>query len=294
MERGYRSTDGQHARVVPKGQGGAADAARMIDAIAQIADRRGTELVAMPFGDPSLPALTRAALGTQIGVLMQRGHRDVSDVLGVEPAAQIVRPPLSQIEAASAARAARSGARILLVDGGRIPPPSGLKFSPPPDAPVIAGARDDQRGAPRPDARARHPDVDRGTDPGRARAVPAGSQVRARRARHHLPRDPRHAPSRRGRAVSGTDAGRPRLPPRLREARRRLALAPSDEPDGAGPLDLERPRPRPALAAGRPDVPRGLRGTVRRRRATPSTASSRRCAARTPWRSASATICCCP
>jgi hypothetical protein len=95
----------------------------------------------MPFGDPSLPALTRAALGAQIGILMQRGHRDVSDVLGTEPAAQIFRPPLSQIEAASAARVARGGARILLVDGGRIPPPEGLKFSPPPDAPVVAGTR---------------------------------------------------------------------------------------------------------------------------------------------------------
>jgi hypothetical protein len=141
MARGYRLTDGQHTRVVPKGQGGAADAARMIDALAQVAGRRGTEVVAMPFGDPALPALTRAALGAQIGLLMQRGHRDVADVLGTEPAAQIVRPPLSQIESASAARVARSGGRILLVDGGRIPPPEGLKFSPPPDSPVAAGTR---------------------------------------------------------------------------------------------------------------------------------------------------------
>src|SRR4029077_20417811 len=97
MARGYRVTDGQHTHVVPKGQGGAADAAHMIDALAEVAGRRGTELAPMPFGDPSLPALTRAALGAQIGILMQRGHRDVSDVLGVDPATQIARPPLSQI-----------------------------------------------------------------------------------------------------------------------------------------------------------------------------------------------------
>ncbi len=141
MERGYRTTDGQRVRVIPKGQGPSADAGRMIDDIAQIAGRKGTQLTAMPFGDPSLPALMRAGLGLQIEGLMQRGQRDMSDVLGVDPSAHVLRPPLSQIDAASAARAARSGARILLVDGGRIPPPSGLKFSPPPDAPVVAGTR---------------------------------------------------------------------------------------------------------------------------------------------------------
>jgi Family of unknown function (DUF6049) len=141
MAQGYRASDGQRVRVVPKGQGSSADAARMIDAIAQIAGRKGTQPATMPFGDPSLPALTRAGLGLQIGALVQRGQRDMSDVLGVDPSAHVLRPPLSQIDAASAARAARSGARILLVDGGRIPPPPGLKFSPPPDAPVVAGTR---------------------------------------------------------------------------------------------------------------------------------------------------------
>jgi hypothetical protein len=141
MERGYRATDGHRVRVVPKGQGSAADAARMVDAIAEIAGRKGTQLVAMPFGDPSLPALPRAGLGPQIGVLMQRGQRDASDVLGVAPSVHILRPPLSQIEAISAGRAARARARILLMDAGRIPPPPGLKFSPPPDAPVLAGTR---------------------------------------------------------------------------------------------------------------------------------------------------------
>jgi hypothetical protein len=141
MERGYRAVDGQRRRVVSKGQGSSADAARMIGDIARIASRKGTKVVAMPFGDPSLPALPRAGLGQQIGVLTERGQRDVSDVLGVDPSAHLLRPPLSQIDPASAGRAARSGARILLVDGGTIPPPPGLKFSPPPDAPFVAGTR---------------------------------------------------------------------------------------------------------------------------------------------------------
>jgi hypothetical protein len=141
MARGYRAIDGQRVRVVPKGQGGSADAARMITAIAQLGKRKGTQMSAMPFGDPSLPALSRAGLGTQVGVLMQRGQREVSDVLGVQPALHVLRPPQSQIDTPSAGRAARGGARVLTVDGGQIPPPPGLKFSPPPDAPVVAGAR---------------------------------------------------------------------------------------------------------------------------------------------------------
>jgi hypothetical protein len=141
MEGGYRSVDGQHERTVPKGQGSSADAARMIDDLAQVAGRKGTQVVAMPFGDPSLPSLPRAGLGLQTGVLMQRGQRDLVDVLGVQPSAHLLRPPLSQIDPASAARAARAGARTLLLDGGKIPPPTGLKFSPPPTAPVVAGTR---------------------------------------------------------------------------------------------------------------------------------------------------------
>src|SRR5262249_23717056 len=58
MERGYRATDGQRVRVVPKGQGSSADAARMVTAISQLGGRKGTQMAAMPFGDPSLPALS--------------------------------------------------------------------------------------------------------------------------------------------------------------------------------------------------------------------------------------------
>jgi hypothetical protein len=141
MANGYRVHDGQRVRVVPPGQGGAADAARLLDAIRQVAARKATEVVALPYGDPSLPALAHAGLGDQIGPLTQRGRRAVGEALQVTPSTTVVRPPFSQIEPASAARAARGGGRILLVDGGRVPPPPGLKFSPPPLATVNAGSR---------------------------------------------------------------------------------------------------------------------------------------------------------
>jgi hypothetical protein len=141
MAAGYRSRDGQKTTTVPKGQGGAADAERVLGALRQVVTRKGTEVVALPYGDPSLPALAHAGLGDQIGPLQQRGRRAVAGALGVTPSTTVVRPPFSQVEPASAARLARGGGRVLLLDGGRIPPPAGLKFSPPPVAGVTAGAR---------------------------------------------------------------------------------------------------------------------------------------------------------
>jgi hypothetical protein len=141
MAGGYRVHDGSRTATFARGEAGAADAARLLEALRGIAARKSTEVVALPFGDPSLPALAHAGLGQQIGPLLQRGRRAVGEALGRAPVASVVRPPLSQLEPASAARVARAGARTLLLDGSIVPPPSGLKFSPPPVAPVIAGGR---------------------------------------------------------------------------------------------------------------------------------------------------------
>jgi hypothetical protein len=151
MANGYRVHDGQRIRVVPAGQGAAADASRVLDALRQVASRKATEVVAMPYGDPSLPALAHAGLGEQIGPLTQRGRRVIADALGVTPSTTVARPPFSQIETAAAARVARGGTRLLLLDGGHVPPPSGLKFSPPPVASVSAGARTMAAVVPDPD-----------------------------------------------------------------------------------------------------------------------------------------------
>src|SRR5439155_816925 len=48
---------------------------------------------------------------------------------------------ISPVRTAELRLTARAGARTLLLDGSTVPPPSGLKFSPPPVAPVIAGGR---------------------------------------------------------------------------------------------------------------------------------------------------------
>src|SRR5262249_12689494 len=73
MSHGYRVHDGQKTRTVPAGQGGAADAVRVLAALRQVASRKATEVVALPYGDPSLPAVAHAGLGDQIGLLTQRG-----------------------------------------------------------------------------------------------------------------------------------------------------------------------------------------------------------------------------
>jgi hypothetical protein len=147
MAGGYRIVRGGVTEVVPKGTGGSANAQAMLSTLRSIAARPSVEIVAPPFGDPSIAALVRSGLARELPALADRGRADVGSVLGRQPAAHVARPPFSQLEPASLARMSRIGDRIVLLDPGVAPTPPGIALaggafgSPLPVSTLAAGSR---------------------------------------------------------------------------------------------------------------------------------------------------------
>jgi hypothetical protein len=131
MEQGYRFTVGDEVRSVARGTGGAEQAARVLTILRRVASRSETELVALPLGDARLPTLIRSGLDGDVERLVRGGRDRVAAVLGTSPEPSVFRPPLSQIEPASAAAARRLGVRILLLDPTTVPIDESLPFGPP-------------------------------------------------------------------------------------------------------------------------------------------------------------------
>lgn len=137
MSSGYRSRSaGGTVRRVAARTGSAADAARVMRMLREIASRPGTELVALPYADARLPSLLEAGLGTDLPDLLRLGREVVAAGLRATPATDVARPPLSEIDPEAARRLAAMGASTLLVDPGAFPVAPGLQFSP---APVVHG-----------------------------------------------------------------------------------------------------------------------------------------------------------
>jgi hypothetical protein len=131
MAAGYRFVVGREVRSVPKGTGGAERAAEILALLRRVAGRAGSELVALPAGDARIPSLMRSGLADDIDGLVREGRDRVLAVLGTSPEPSVFRPPLSQIEPASAAVARGLGVRILLVDPSTIPLDATVPFGPP-------------------------------------------------------------------------------------------------------------------------------------------------------------------
>jgi len=143
MAGGYRTSSGAggHVTVVHAGTDGAADAARVLGELRSIARETGIELVALPFADPSIPALIHGGLGRELSPLVLRGAQEVSSALGGDTTATVARPPFSEVDLQSVGRLARTGVRTVLLDPGVAPPPPDLTFSPPPVAPLATVPR---------------------------------------------------------------------------------------------------------------------------------------------------------
>jgi hypothetical protein len=125
---------------VRAGTGSAADAARILAAIVDLASRPSIELTAMPFGDALLPAVQRSGLGN-LQALIARGRTDVRAALSAFPSASVFRPPASAIDAKSFAQVVDGGVQTLLVDANFVPTPPHLAFSPASVAKVSVGGR---------------------------------------------------------------------------------------------------------------------------------------------------------
>jgi hypothetical protein len=130
MAAGYRIEEsGGRIRAVAAGTGGAADAAALLQTLKRIANSDRTELLATPFPDPSLPALSRAGLAADLKSMTERGRSLVAGALGREPTHDVVRPYRSQLDAATLPRLAVAGARTVLVNANFV---SADKFASPP------------------------------------------------------------------------------------------------------------------------------------------------------------------
>ena len=138
MAAGYRiAGENTPIRIVPKGTGGAANAQSLLARLHQVASRPGVEVVAYPMGDPSLPALLRTGLASDLDKLVEEGKQAVASALVRPAATDVARPPGSALDLPTLPKLASLGARTALVDPNFV---SFAKFASPPTARLTSGA----------------------------------------------------------------------------------------------------------------------------------------------------------
>jgi hypothetical protein len=108
----------------------------MIQRLRALAGRLGTELVALPYASPSIPALVEAGLGPDLRTHIERGTGVVREILEVEPSVDIFRPPGSALSPSAldvlAVVLGEDGhTETLLVDPEVLEPPAESLLSPP-------------------------------------------------------------------------------------------------------------------------------------------------------------------
>jgi hypothetical protein len=141
MVDGYRIALAEEVRTVAPGTGGAADAQRILDELRDVVAQPATEVVALPFGDPSIPALFEAGLANDLSELVRRGRNEVESTLGASPVIRVTRPPYSQLDPGTLARLAARGGQTLLLDPGFLPSEGRFMFTPPAVTQVTGGGR---------------------------------------------------------------------------------------------------------------------------------------------------------
>ena len=148
MGDGYRVLEGQAIREVAPEEPLAERAAAFLERIRELARRYTTEVVALPYASPSIPALVASGLSADLAAQIERGRSQVAALLGVDPSATVFRPPGSALshDAVTAlagvlpAPPESDQQAALLVDATVLPPPPGALFTPPGAAEVAAGA----------------------------------------------------------------------------------------------------------------------------------------------------------
>ncbi|MGH2692149.1 MAG: hypothetical protein ACRDHM_06565, partial [Actinomycetota bacterium] len=136
MADGYRIQEGGGLRTVEPGQAGASAAADMLERLRALVRQTGTEVVALPYASPSIPALTDAGLGTDLRTQIDRGKEIVQGVLGIEPSPTVFRPPGSALsgpalDVLGLILGGDGQTEALLVDPEVLQPAAGLTLSPP-------------------------------------------------------------------------------------------------------------------------------------------------------------------
>ena len=190
MSGGYRIGD----RLVPQGEGGSADAQRLMASLRDSLGAPTADVFVYPFSAPQLPAMLRSGLGRDLDLQIDRGRDLVSSALGFTPSSASARAPDGQLDRSAIQRLAADGATTLLVDAGTVDRPAQLQdFTVLPTAALDGPGR---RGSDRPGAaRPRRP------GPARVRAAPHRPGARRaagpRPARDHLAGGAEHSPGHR-------------------------------------------------------------------------------------------------
>jgi hypothetical protein len=145
MRDGYRVFSGAVVGDRPPEAPPALAAGRVLDRLRSIAARTTTtELVALPYASPSVPALLGAGLEEDLAAHIARGRQVVQAILGVPPSQTVFRPPGSTLTAESLpdlaeTLAADETTEALLVDADVLPPPPGLNLTPHGATTIAAG-----------------------------------------------------------------------------------------------------------------------------------------------------------
>jgi len=140
MQDGYTLVTGEGTEQVPKGEGGAADAADALARIKQVAAADGVELSALPYSSPDIPQLLASGLGKDLPAQLDLGRRAVQEGIGAETTDTVLRPPGSDVDSQTLSRLRAGGVKVLLLDDGPVEqPPQDRGFAPPATASFEAG-----------------------------------------------------------------------------------------------------------------------------------------------------------
>lgn len=135
MRDGYRRVGPSGVEEVAPDNIVAVSAGGLLERIREIARRVTTEVVALPYASPSVPALVRAGLEDDLVRQIERGRAAINGILGVEPVTTVFRPPGSSVTPGSLpvladTLRADGTADALILDADVLPPPEGLQFTP--------------------------------------------------------------------------------------------------------------------------------------------------------------------
>jgi hypothetical protein len=139
MSRGYRLQEGTSMVAVTPEDAPAQAAADFLERLRSVAQRPDTELVALPYASPSVPALVRPQLGQDLRAQVSRGRTTLTQILGVGADEGLFRPPGGLLSAPAVQQLALAGVDTLLLEDDSVEPLLGLAFTPPPTGLLPAG-----------------------------------------------------------------------------------------------------------------------------------------------------------
>jgi hypothetical protein len=139
MSRGYRVRTGTSLETVPPEDPSAERATDVLERLRAVAQRPTTEVVALPYASPSVPALVRPELGQDLRAQISRGRATVVRLLGVGASETLFRPPGALLTTPSVQQLADVGIEALLLDSGSVEPLSDVSFTPPAAGLLAAG-----------------------------------------------------------------------------------------------------------------------------------------------------------